>query len=509
MKRILNFILLLMLLIIPNTVLAAGSTSASAPSTVEVGKNATFTVKISGVAAWNLKLVGSGATSGCSANFADVTADGGNTSKSFTVTCKANSVGTITFIASGDITSSDGSNSNVSITKSVNIVKEREKDTEARLSSLSVSGYKINFDKDKTTYSINVEPTTSSITISAKAMSGTAKITGTGKRTIDAGGGKFNIICTAENGTKKTYTINVSVIDSNPINVNVGSNKYTVVKSSKLLVAPSNSVESTIKVNDIEVPAFIVEKAKLTIVGLKDNDGNIKYAIYNKDSYKLYNENKSDQLILYIKNIPNGKEGFQKTTIKINNETYEALESEDKSIVLIYAMNIVTGKENYYLYDKEENSYVIYNDKMLLTVKEELLKYKNVILYMAGGLIFLLLLLMIVLLKKSKKKKVIITEPLPPVKEEKVENKVKKNKPKKEEPSEIKKDTTDKKTTKANSQNKDDVLAKVNDATSIIENYEKSIKNTQKEIAKKKEEVEETEMYDIFEDDKKKKRKKK
>ena len=55
------------------------------------------------------------------------------------------------------------------------------------------------------------------------------------------------------------------------------------------------------------------------------------------------------------------------------------------------------------------------------------------------------------------------------------------------------KDTTDKKTTKANSQNKDDVLSKVNDATSIIENYEKSIKNTQKEIAKKKEEVEETE----------------
>ena len=49
-------------------------------------------------------------------------------------------------------------------------------------------------------------------------------------------------------------------------------------------------------------------------------------------------------------------------------------------------MNIVTGKENYYLYDKEENSYVIYNDKMLLTVKEELLKYKNVILYMAEDL---------------------------------------------------------------------------------------------------------------------------
>ena len=357
MKKILNIILLLMLLIIPSTVLAAGNTSASAPSTVEIGKNATFTIKISGVAAWNIKLVGSGATSGCSANFADVTADGGNTSKSFTVTCKATSIGTITFVASGDVTSSDGANSNVSITKTVNVVKEREKDAEARLSSLSVSGYKIDFDKDKTTYSINVEPTTSSITISAKAISGTAKISGTGKKTIDADGGKFNIICTAENGTKKTYTINVSVIDSNPINVNIGYDKYTVVKSSKLLVAPSNSVESTIKIDNVEVPAFTIEKAKLTIVGLKNNDGNIKYAVYENGNYKLYNENKSSNIMLYISN--KKLDGYKETKVTINNEEYVAYEINSR-FKLIYAMNLENGEYNYYKYDTVENTFQYY-----------------------------------------------------------------------------------------------------------------------------------------------------
>mgnify|MGYP002524451350 CR=1 FL=1 len=355
MKKILNSILLLMLLIIPSAVLA--DTSASAPSTVEVGKNATFTVKISGVAAWNLKLVGSGATSGCSANFADVTADGGNTSKSFTITCKATSIGTITFVASGDVTSSNGANSNVSITKTVNVVKEREKDTEARLSSLSVSGYKIDFDKDKTTYVVNVEPTTSSITISAKAISGTAKISGAGKKTVDAAGGKFNIICTAENGTKKTYTINVSVIDSNPINVNVGNDKYTVVKSSKLLVAPSNSVESTVKINNVEVPAFTTQKAKLTIVGLKDNDGNIRYAVYENGNYKLYNENKSSNIMLYISN--KKLEGYKETKVTINNEEYVAYEINSR-FKLVYAMNLENGEYNYYKYDTVENTFQYY-----------------------------------------------------------------------------------------------------------------------------------------------------
>lgn len=357
MKRILNCILLLMVLIIPNAVLAAGSTSASAPAAVEVGKNATFTVKISNAAAWNLKLVGNGATSGCSASFADVTADGANTSKSFTVTCKATSVGTITFVASGDITSSDGANSNVSITKSVNVVKEREKDTEARLSSLSVDGYNLNFDKDKTTYTINVEPTMSSITISAKAISSTAKISGVGKFDIDISGGKFDIICTAENGTKKTYTINVSVIDSNPINVNVGSNKYIVVKSSKLLVAPSNSVESTVKIDNVEVPAFTIEKAKITIVGLKDNDGNIKYAIYDKDSYKIYNENKSTNLMLYISD--KKLDGYKETKITINDEEYVAYEINSR-FKLVYAMNLENGEYNYYKYDNVEKTFQYY-----------------------------------------------------------------------------------------------------------------------------------------------------
>ena len=71
-------ILILTLFMVPNIVFAAGSAYGSAPGSVENGSNVTFTVNISNTAAWNLKLSGSGATSGCSNSFADVTAQGNN-----------------------------------------------------------------------------------------------------------------------------------------------------------------------------------------------------------------------------------------------------------------------------------------------------------------------------------------------------------------------------------------------------------------------------------------------
>ena len=241
MKNKLNILILLIIFMIPSTVFAAGSASGSAPTSVEKGSNVKFTVTIHNTAAWNLKLSGTGATSGCSQSFADVTADGNNTTKNLTITCNSNNIGNITFTATGDITSSDGTNSNVSITKVVNVVKPREKETEARLSSLKVEGYQLNFNKDNYNYTINAKPEIKGITISANAISGRASISGTGYKELSPEGGKYEIICTAENGTRKIYTINVAIIDDNPIKVTIDGKNYNVVKTNKVLKAPSGT----------------------------------------------------------------------------------------------------------------------------------------------------------------------------------------------------------------------------------------------------------------------------
>lgn len=351
-------LLLLGILLLPITVFAAGTASISGPSTVENGSNVKVTVTVKNTTAWSLKLSGSGATSGCSNTVADVTADGNNTTKTFSVTCKATSIGTINFKAVGDITSSDGANSNVLLSKSVTVVAPRPKETEPRLNSLSVDNYDIGFNKDKTSYSITVEPTISSINIRAKAISGYASISGTGSKSIDSDENKFVVTCTAENGTKKEYTINVSVKDNNPIIATINGEKYIVYKTNKSLIAPTNYADATIKIGDFEVPAYTNETTKLTIVGVKSSEGNIKYAIYDEGKYSLYNENKSNSLLLYISD--KELEGYTKTIVTINEVKYTAYELDER-FVIVYAMNINTGKFNYYKYDKNDNTFQYYD----------------------------------------------------------------------------------------------------------------------------------------------------
>ena len=355
MKKIL--IILLGIIIIPKTLFAAGTANISGPSSVEKGSNVTINVTIRNTAAWNLRMSGNGSTSGCSKVEADVTANGNNITKTFSLTCRATAVGTINFTVTGDITSADGSNSNVSLTKQITVVEPRPKETEPRLNSLTIEGYNIDFNKDVTNYTIEVEPTVNSITINATAISKYASIVGTGVKTLDNDENVFTITSTAENGDKKEYIINVNVKDSNPIIASINGKEYTVYKTNKHLTAPTNYTETTITIGEFQIPAYTNEKTKLTIVGIKDSNGNKKYATINDGKYALYNENISNNLLLYISE--KDLKGHEKTEVTIGENTYNGYELDERFII-IYAMNINTGEYDYYKYDTQDGTFQYY-----------------------------------------------------------------------------------------------------------------------------------------------------
>lgn len=79
------------------------------------------------------------------------------------------------------------------------------------LKSLSVSGYSLTptFSMHETSYSLIVPNNVSSITINAQALAGTTSIAGTGAKSLKVGSNAFNITTTAQNGTKKVYTITI------------------------------------------------------------------------------------------------------------------------------------------------------------------------------------------------------------------------------------------------------------------------------------------------------------
>lgn len=409
LDKILLFVFTIIIGVI--TVNAAGSASLSVSSSkIEDGSSVTASVTVKNTAAWNIKIISSGATSGCTQQFVGDSGDGNNTTKTFSVKCKSSSTGIINFVVSGDITSSDGTNTKLSgISKSVTVVTPREKSTNNKLKSLSVEGYEISpeFDKNTNEYSVTVPSTVETIKISAKKADSYASVNGTGEKTVEEGVNVFEIVVTSETGVSNTYKLTVNVMDQNPIEVTIDGKKYTVVKVAKNLVKPDLFEETTIKIGEFDIPAFINEVSKYTLVGLKDEAGNIELFVYKDSKYSKYNEFYSDKLTIIFLKMDKVPTNYNKFTITINEEKIEAykVSGDDKS--LVYGMNLATGKKNYYTYDSSEKTLQIFD---VFKYEESLKNEKNneyLIYGLAGCTLVSIILVILFAIKSSKTKKLL------------------------------------------------------------------------------------------------------
>lgn len=78
------------------------------------------------------------------------------------------------------------------------------------LSSLKIDNYNFGFDAGKTSgYSLTVASSVSSVKISASPVNSKAKISGIGTVSLNFGSNAVDIVVTAENGDKRTYTVNI------------------------------------------------------------------------------------------------------------------------------------------------------------------------------------------------------------------------------------------------------------------------------------------------------------
>ena len=117
------FLVIIIAMFIPQIVLAEPSADISTNAdSIEKGNAAVANVTLTNVAAWNIKIVGSGAAS-CSNKEADVTPDAKNATKKITLSCTSTEEGIITFTVTGDITDASGETKDISLTKNVNVTK--------------------------------------------------------------------------------------------------------------------------------------------------------------------------------------------------------------------------------------------------------------------------------------------------------------------------------------------------------------------------------------------------
>jgi len=336
--------------------------------------------------------------------------------KSGTATLKFNAVGA-TMVGSEEVKFSSKS-------KSIKVITQAQLEASYsknnNLSSLGVTGYTLSpkFSPSVTNYTVNLPANTEKITITGKKADSSASIEGLGTKTVVDGTNTIKIKVTAENGSTKTYTINAIVEELNPITITIDDQEYTVIRKAKLLETPNSSfIESTTTINDESVPSLFNEKANMTLVGLKDIEGNIELYIYNNEenTYTKYNQYVLSGLTLYIED----KEivgDFYPTEIVLNENNIKAYtKALDITYKYFYAINLENGIESIYRYEKDENTVQIYVEDQQETEpkpvpitednNEEL--YKLIIIGLLGFifLTYIIILFNLIFNKKEKKKK--------------------------------------------------------------------------------------------------------
>ena len=425
MKK-LKFILLsiVTLIMVPLSVNAAsGTIKVTGSSQVVVGNRITLTVTLSSstsIGSWQmnlnydksyLQLTSTNSEAG-GTMMANSSATGVKT-KTYTFTFKALksgstkvSIDSYLAYAFDDLSKMDISTSS----KTVKIITQDELEAsyskDNNLKSLSVEGFELSpaFSKDVTEYTVTVPEDTKEVTINATENDSAATVSGTGTFEVTQGTNTFPIVVRAENGSEKTYTITVDVTDSNPINVTIDGDNYTVVKIKEFLPVANAYTETTVKISDFDIPAYTSELTGFTLVGLKDSAGNIALYIYDADnnSYTAYNELKFNQLTIYPKKTDNTLDGYELGTVTINDiEVPAYYTSSDSRFAIIYGINVETGEEGFFKYDKTDQSIQKYDDEMINSLLEKIKLYSYIII----GFSVILVIMFIILITKGRGKK--------------------------------------------------------------------------------------------------------
>ena len=256
--------------------------------------------------------------------------------------------------------------------------KIRVKSTDNTLSSLTVSGTTLDFSKDTTTY--NVEVDSNATTITAIPTDQYASVAGTGDINLNYGPNKVDITVTAENGTTKVYTINITRPDNRSTNNNLkalslsngsisfDTNKTTydinIDASTTAITAEVEDAKATVSGDGVRNLGYGVNKFDITVtaengqtkiytINVTRNDGrdSNNYLATLTTNVGIIDFNK--EKLNYTISVPNN---IEETTINATAEsdkaqvtgqgTHKLAEGENKFIIKVTAENDTVKEYN-------------------------------------------------------------------------------------------------------------------------------------------------------------------
>ena len=421
MKKILFILGLSFLFFCPYVVDAASISVSSSTSTGTVGGNITVRVNInesSGLGSWEYSLdYDSSKLQLLSGNTHVVgyVSSEGQTSQSYTYTFRVKGTGSTTIsVVNTAIASWDEVVTSPTDSTTINLVSRSEVEenysTDNTLASLEVEGFSLSpeFNSDTTSYKVDADSDTTSVKVNAKANDDNAKVSGDGEIEVHEGSNTINVVVEAESGATKTYTIVVNVKEKDPINVEVNKENLSVVRKTDELqdLVKDYFQETTVNINDEEVPAYKIESLNITLVALKDEKGNINFYIYDDGKYTLYQELGNDNLTVHLLDDGKYPSNYKKYTVKIDGEEYTIYKlNKDSKYYLVYGENVETGKKGLYLYDSVDKTLQRYYTEEVDSLNDELRINSFIIMGLTCLIVLLLIIFLIALHTKNNDKR--------------------------------------------------------------------------------------------------------
>lgn len=266
------------------------------------------------------------------------------------------------------------------------------------LSSLSISPGTLSpgFSASTTSYSASVSNSTTSVAVSATAADGKARVAVWGNTGLDVGNNTVTVQVTAENGSKKTYTITVNRA-AGSTGGNTGGNApapddtpspsptatpepqvtVTLPDDTQLPVSnqlpegvsvPAGFEQSQLEVDGQTLPTAVHKEGGLVAVYLAGDEG-------HPAGFYFYNEKTREVQAMTPVAMSTGKltlvdlpqelvipEGYTSTLMELGGQQHTLLvpdDTEEPNHYIVYAMD-EEGKLGLYLYDVEQETFQRY-----------------------------------------------------------------------------------------------------------------------------------------------------
>lgn len=349
-----------MFMVCAPVVYAAGSFSVSGSGTVSSGASKTITISASSCAGKFTVSASNGGKVSSSSIFLD--------SSSTTVTVTAPSSGSTTVtVKASDVTDYDGKSVSGSKSVKISVSVPDTRSTNSNLSTLTVDkgGLSPDFVASTTAYTVNVVDE-DTITIGAKASDSKASVSGAGTKNLEVGENKFNIVVTAENGGKKTYTLTVNREATPTVFTDFNEQNFGFIVDTSDVKLPSGFEETPLIINGEEVTSWSNASCNLQVVYLIDESG--EKGLYVIEEGEVTSSFRSMGLLginVYLLDVPEDKQYIAGMTFgevnvdgtSINGWVFDDVELEGYAIVELMKRN---GELVKYLYCESSTSMVEY-----------------------------------------------------------------------------------------------------------------------------------------------------